>query len=123
MDSILDSVKRIVGVEADDSAFDVDILMHINTAFSTLNQLGIGPIGGFFVEDSSAVWSDYLLDDPNLNSVKTYIGLRVRMLFDPPSTSFHLDSMNKQIQEFEWRLNAYREGRDHPLVVVTEVYE
>ena len=123
MDSILDSVKRVVGVEQDDASFDVDILMHINSVFATLNQLGIGPLGGFFIEDSAAVWSNYLSDDPIFNSVKTYMGLRVRMLFDPPATSFVIESMNKQIQEFEWRLNAAREYRDHPLVTVVEVLE
>lgn len=123
MDSILDSIKRVVGVEQDDTSFDVDILMHINSVFATLNQLGIGPLGGFSIEDSAAVWSDYLLDNPNFNSVKTYMGLRVRMLFDPPATSFVIDAMKNQIQEFEWRLNAAREYRDHPLVTVTEVVE
>lgn len=121
MDSILNSIKRVVGVEIDDDAFDVDIIMFINTAFSTLNQLGIGPTNGFFLEDETAVWSDYLDDDPNLNSVKAYVGLRVRTLFDPPSTSFHLESMNKQIEELGWRLNAYRENRDHPYIPVVVV--
>lgn len=118
MDSILNSIKQVVGVEAEDTAFDVDILMHINSTFSTLNQLGIGPDEGFMLEDSSAVWSDYLGDDPQLNSVKTYVYLRVRMLFDPPQNSFTIEAMNKQIAELEWRLNAYHEFKAHPLVVV-----
>lgn len=123
MDSILDSVKRVLSVEAEDTAFDVDILMHINTAFFTLNQLGIGPEAGYAIEDSAAVWSDYLGEDLNLNSVKTYIYLRVRTLFDPPTTSFHLESINKQIAELEWRLNTEREYRNNPLVVVVVVPE
>lgn len=121
MDSILNSIKQVVGVEIDDDAFDVDILMFINTTFSTLNQLGIGPVNGFYLEDDSTVWSDYLGDDPNLNSVKAYIGLSVRMLFDPPATSFHLESMRKQIEELGWRLNAYREGKAYPYVPVVVV--
>lgn len=118
MDSILNTVKQAVGLEADDTAFDVDILMYINGTFSTLNQLGIGPDEGFMIQDSEPVWSDYLGDDPQLNSVKTYVCLRVRMLFDPPGTSFVIEAMNKQIAELEWRLNAYHEYKAHPLVVV-----
>lgn len=118
MDSILNTVKQAVGLESDDTAFDVDILMYINGTFSTLNQLGIGPDEGFMIQDSEPVWSDYLGDDPQLNSVKTYVCLRVRMLFDPPGTSFVIEAMNKQIAELEWRLNAYHEYKAHPLVVV-----
>lgn len=115
--SILSSIKQVVGIEADDTAFDTDILMHTNTAFFTLNQLGIGPESGFMIYDSSTVWADYLGADLNLNAVKTYIFLRVRTLFDPPSTSFHQESINKQITELEWRLNTEREYRAHPIVV------
>lgn len=108
-DSILTSTKKILGIAEDYTAFDMDVLTHINTAFSTLNQLGIGPTDGFFVEDAGAVWSDFLGDDPRLNGVRTYVYLRVRVLFDPPSTSFHLNAVQEQIRELEWRLNTYRE--------------
>ena len=109
-DSILDSTKKILGIEAEYNAFDLDIVTHINSALFTLNQLGIGPDEGFMIEDASAEWDDLLEGDMNLNAVKSYIYLRVRMLFDPPTTSFALDSMQKQVTEFEWRLNTYREG-------------
>lgn len=108
--SILTSTKKILGIEETYTPFDVDILMHINSVFSTLNQLGIGPEIGFMIEDSDAVWEDFLGADPRLNSVKTYVYLRVRLLFDPPTTSYLIEALNKQILELEWRLNVYREG-------------
>lgn len=84
--------------------------MHINTVFSTLNQLGIGPTAGFQIEDATSSWSDFLADDPKLNSVKTYVYLRVRLLFDPPGGSYHLvNSLNEQVKELEWRINVQRE--------------
>jgi len=108
-DSILDSTKKNIGLDADYTAFDPDVIMHINSVFFTLNQLGIGPEAGFAIEDSAAVWSDFLGSDPRLNAVKTYVTLRVRLLFDPPATSFTIESMERQIEELEWRLNVYRE--------------
>jgi hypothetical protein len=109
-ESILTSTKKILGIAEDYTAFDVDIIMHINSVFSTLNQLGIGPEIGFMVEDADAEWDSFLLGDTRLNSVKTYVFLRVKLLFDPPSTSLHIAAMEKQIQELEWRLNVSREA-------------
>lgn len=109
-DSILNTTKKILGLEADYTAFDLDILTHINSVLVTLSQLGIGPTTGFVVEDNSKTWGDLLGTDPLLNSVKTYIYLRVRMWFDPPVTGYHVTAMNEQIRELEWRLNTYREG-------------
>lgn len=108
-DSILDSVKKVVNVPADYEAFNQDIIMHINSVFSTLNQLGIGPEEGFSIADESTEWSAFLNGDPRLNHVKSYMYLRVRRLFDPPGTSFLLEAYQKQIEEFEWRLNTQRE--------------
>ncbi len=113
-DSILTTVKKLVGIDESYDAFDLDIITHINSALSTLDQLGIGPEEGFMIEDDSATWGDFLGDDNRLNSVKSLIGLKVRVVFDPPATSFTLDAFNKQIEELQWRLNVYREGRDHP---------
>lgn len=113
-DSILTTVKKLVGIDESYDAFDLDIITHINSALSTLDQLGIGPEEGFMIVDDSATWSQFLGDDPRLNSVKSLIGLKVRVVFDPPATSFTLDAFNKQIEELQWRLNVYREGRDHP---------
>ena len=109
-DSILNSVKKVLGLEASYDAFDPDVIMHINTAFATLDQLGVGTVDGFFVEDSTQTWNQILDGDPRLNSVKTYVYLRVRLLFDPPTSSFLLNAMQDQIREMEWRINAYREG-------------
>lgn len=109
MDSILNSIKKILGIAPDNEEFDVDIIMHINSTFSTLNQLGIGPGDGFMIEDVDATWDDFLLGDNRLNSVKTYMGLKVRLAFDPPPTSFGITAMENQIKEHEWRLNVARE--------------
>lgn len=108
-ESILISTKKNLGLESSYTAFDLDVLTHINAAFSTLNQLGVGPPEGFFVEDSSAVWSEFGVPPNQLHTVKSYIYLKVRMLFDPPTTSFHTEAMNRQIAEYEWRLNVFRE--------------
>lgn len=113
LDSILDSTKKVLGIDAEFDAFDVDVIMHINSAFATLNQLGLGPAEGFMIEDRQAVWGDYLEDDLNLNSVRNYVYLKVRIIFDPPATSFTLQSLEKQLEEFTYRLSVYREGRDH----------
>lgn len=107
--SILKSTKKILGIDAEYTAFDLDILTHINSAFSVLNQLGIGPANGFMIEDDQITWDAFFGTDPRLNLIKTYVYLKVRMLFDPPNTSYLIDAQNKQIQEYEWRLNAFRE--------------
>ena len=108
--SILISTKKVLGIAADYTAFDLDILTHINTAFSTLTQLGIGPSVGFMVEDDEAVWTDFIGADLKLHSVKSYVFLKVRMLFDPPQTSYLIEAMEHQIAEIEWRLNVDREA-------------
>lgn len=109
--SILDGTKKALGVHADYDVFDPDIIMHINTVFSTLHQLGIGPIEGFFIEDAAPTWTDFLGGtDARLNSVKSYMYLKVRMLFDPPTTSYLINAMKEQAEEIEWRLNVVREG-------------
>jgi|SRR5436190_5392056 len=106
--SILISTKKILGIAEDYTAFDLDIITHINTAFSTLTQLGVGPATGFMIEDDTAVWDDFISDD-QYNSVKSYVFLRVRHLFDPPTTSYLITASEKQIEELEWRLNVHRE--------------
>lgn len=118
---ILTSTKKILGVGANYTAFDLDIITHINDVFSSLNQLGIGPLGGFAIEDDSAVWEDLELPLNQLNMVKTYVFLKVRMLFDPPTTSFLIDAMNNQIREHEWRLSIFREGIDYVPPIPPEV--
>lgn len=119
--SILISTKKVLGLADTYTVWDLDIITHINTAFSTLTQLGIGPVGGFVIEDKIPVWADFIGTDKQLNSVKTYVFLKVRQLFDPPQTSYLISAMEKQIQELEWRLNTHREETgwvdpDPPLV-------
>lgn len=109
-DSIFTSVKKVLGVDESYTVFDLDILMHTNSAFSTLNQLGIGPDDGFMINDESATWDAFLGTDLKINSVKTYVYLKVRLLFDPPQLSYVIDAMNQQVKELEWRLNVVREG-------------
>jgi hypothetical protein len=108
-ESILDSVKHVLNLAEDYTPFDQGIIMHINSVLSTLNQLGIGPDGGFMIDDKEAVWSDFLEGNLLLNNVKTYMYLRVRMLFDPPTIGYLVTSMEKQIEQLEWRINAQRE--------------
>lgn len=108
--SILNNIKKILGLDETYTAFDTDVIIHTNSVFSTLSQLGIGPADGFMIENNILTWDDYIPDgNPKLNAVKTYVYLRVRLLFDPPATSFAIAAMERQVTELEWRLNAYRE--------------
>lgn len=108
--SILNSTKKVLGIAEIDTSYDADILMGINTVLADLNQLGVGPVEGFEIEDDVATWETFIGTDPRMNPVKSYMYLRLRMLFDPPSTSFALDAMKDQITKFEWRINVVREG-------------
>lgn len=110
-DSILDGTKKALGLAPDYDVFDPDIIMHINSVFSTLNQLGLGPEEGFRIENADATWDTFLGDNQQLNSVKTYVYLRVRLIFDPPTTSFVMEALKEQLREYEWRFNVYRENR------------
>jgi hypothetical protein len=110
--SILNSTKKVLGLEPTYIVFDQDVIMHINAAFSILQQLGVGPVEGFMIQDDTAVWDDFILiegSEPSKSLVKTYVQLKARMLFDPPTTSFLLEAMTNQIKEYEWRLNVFRE--------------
>jgi hypothetical protein len=109
-DSILDSTKKALNLASDYTAFDQDIILHINSVFSTLNQLGIGPAAGFMISDKVPVWADFLEGDLRLNNVKTYMYLRVRLLFDPPTLGYVIDAMKDQIKELEWRINVHHES-------------
>lgn len=109
MESILLSIKKLLGIEEDYKHFDVDIIMHINSVFMILTQLGVGPSEGFQIKDELASWNDFISDTIKLESVKSYMYLKVKLLFDPPSSSSIIDSMNRMISEFEWRLNVLAE--------------
>lgn len=102
--SILADVKKQIGIVPEYDAFDDQILMCINSAFATLHQLGMGPDEGF-IADASTEWNEYF-STARLTFVKSYISMKVRVMFDPPSSSFALDALNKQIAEYEWRINS-----------------
>jgi hypothetical protein len=104
VNSILDSTKEILGLKSDYTPFDLAVITHINSAFSILTQLGVGPTSGYSIEDSSAEWNDLELPQNQLNMVRTYIFLKVRILFDVPATSFVIEALERQITEHEWRL-------------------
>ena len=110
-DSILDTTKQALGVDPSYDVFDPEIIMHINSVFSTLYQLGVGPSAPFMIQDSMDDWGHFIKGNPTvLQSVKTYMQLKVKLLFDPPSSSFALESFRRQAEEFEWRLNFHAEG-------------
>lgn len=106
MDSILTSVKKMLGITEDYEHFDADLIMHINSVFMILTQLGVGPSEGFSIEDDSAIWDDFISTGSNLEAVKSYMYLKVKLLFDPPLSSAVMESMNRMISELEWRLNV-----------------
>ena len=122
--SILNTIKKMLGIDVSLDVFDTDIITHINSAFMTLKQLGVGPEVGFHIENDSEIWSDFI-DESRYNEVKTYVYLRVRLLFDPPGTSFHITAIKEQIQELEWRIREEREstGWVDPDPVVVEGIE
>lgn len=109
MESILTSIKKLLGISDEYTHFDGDLIMHINSVFTILTQLGIGPSDGFFIEDDSAIWEDFIADVKKIELVKSYTYLKVRLLFDPPLSSAVLGSIERSINEFEWRLNIIAE--------------
>lgn len=122
--SILNDVKKTLGLEPDYDVFDQELIIHINTVFLTLSQLGVGPVEGFSIEDESATWDAYITT-ANQNAVKTYIYLRVRTIFDPPTSSFLVTAMQDQIKELEWRLDVDYERTgyvdpDPPTILILE---
>ena len=109
MSSILNDTKKVLNLGSSYTPFDQDIITHINAAFSVINQLGIGPDEGCLITDATTTWEDLDLPTRWTNLLKTYLYLKVRMLFDPPTMSFMITSMNDQLKEYEWRLSHYRE--------------
>ena len=107
-ESILTSIKKLLGIAESYKQFDTDIVIHINSVFAILSQLGLGPDEGFEIEDSTATWSDYIDSDDMklLSSIKTYIYLKVRSYFDPPTSGTAMDAISQQVKELEWRLNV-----------------
>lgn len=109
MESILTSIKKLLGISEEYEHFDADLIMHINSALLVLNQLGVGPAEGFFISGKDDIWDDYLGDNTNLEMVKSYLYLKVKLLFDPPLSSAVIESTNRMIAEFEWRLRLAAE--------------
>lgn len=118
MDSILISIKKLLGIDQQDTSFDADVIMYINGAFMELMQLGVGPEFGFIIYGENETWPEFLGDRKDLESVKTLTYLKVRILFDPPSSSAVLESIQRKISEYEWRVKAQVESK--PAVTTTE---
>lgn len=110
MESILTSIKKLLGIEEEYIHFDSEITMHINYVFTILLQLGIGPVNGFLIADSSATWVDFIGERIDLEAIKTYTYLKVRLAFDPPQNSFLVTAIENQIKELDWRLCVQAEG-------------
>ena len=104
MASILESVKKQLGIDAAYTQFDPDLIMHINSVFSILTQIGVGDDAGFSITGDTEEWTDFLQDDPRIEMVKSYVGLKVRMIFDPPTSNPIADAINKNIAELEYRM-------------------
>lgn len=106
MESILNSIKKLLGIAEDYDHFDSDIIMHINSVFATLTQLGVGPEDGFSINDESEKWEDFLPEERMLHSVKSYMFMKVKLMFDPPLSSAVIECTKEQIKELEWRLQV-----------------
>ena len=106
MESILTSIKKLLGIDEEYECFDPDIIMHINSVFMILNPLGVGPEEGFSITGNTETWDEFTGNELSIESVKTYMHLKVKLLFDPPTSSAVVDSMNRMISELEWRLNV-----------------
>lgn len=104
MDSILTSIKKLLGIPEEYEQFDMDIILHINSVFMILNQLGVGPAEMYRIADKNDKWLDFVTDYDDLDAVKSYMFLKVKQLFDPPQSSILMESQNRLIQELEWRL-------------------
>lgn len=114
MDSILTSIKKLLGIAEDYTQFDTDIIIHINSVFTTLTQLGVGPSEGFYIEDKNDEWTDFIEDLSKIQAIKTYVYLKVRLIFDSASLgSATLAAYERQIQELEWRLNTIAESENN----------
>lgn len=110
MESILQTIKKLLGVSEEYTQFDTDIIMYINTTFMILRQMGVGPATGYSIMDEYALWTDFMSDeDPNFETVKSYIAMKVRLMFDPPTGSIHMECLKSMINELEWRLRVESE--------------
>ena len=104
-ESILTSIKKLLGITEDYQHFDQDLIMHINSVLMTLTQIGVGPVGGMLITDDSTTWEEFAGEVTDLGGIQSYVYLKVKLLFDPPQTSSVTEAINRQINELEWRLN------------------
>ena len=105
MESILNSIKKMLGITEDYKAFDPELIIYINGVFTTLNQLAVGPETRYFIEDEGNTWDEFVYEG-DLEDVKTYIYLKVRLIFDPPTNSYVQTSYQEMAKELEWRMNV-----------------
>lgn len=120
-DSILNTTKKLLGIAEENTEFDLDIILHINSVFTILTQLGVGPSKGFSILDSSAVWSDFIPEGEMMEAVKSYIACKVRILFDPPTSSTTMQALQNMCSEFEWRLNVLCDNTSSEVYTESEV--
>lgn len=106
MESILISIKKMLGIAEDYEHFDTDLIIHINSVLMVLKQLGVGPEEGFSITGPTETWDQFLTNPTQIDLAKSYIYLKVKLIFDPPLGSAVMEAINRQIQEFEWRLNV-----------------
>lgn len=104
--SILTTIKKLLGLPEEVEHYDMDIIVHINSTLFTLSQIGVGPTNGFSISDKDAVWSDFVSSEQNLEAIKSYIFIKVRILFDPPASSAALNALTEAAKEYEWRLQV-----------------
>ena len=113
MDIILQSIKKLLGLDENYDAFDDDVMMHINSVLMILTQLGVGPKNGFSITGEEETWGDYLGEDiSKLSAVKTYVYLKVKTMFDPTSSSVVNEATKEMLKELEWRLNSEIEYKE-----------
>lgn len=108
-ESILTSIKKTLGLDENYTAFDADIVLYINAVLSDLNQLGLGPPSGFVITGADETWAQFIGGDLTQNNIQVYVGLRLRLLFDPPESSYAITSFQEQINQLEWRIRERRE--------------
>lgn len=104
MESILTSIKKLLGVTEEMEQFDPDIIMSINSVLLALTQMGVGPENGFMIHDKSTTWKEFLGEDVRLEAVKTWVYLKVKLIFDPPTSSVLKEAINENLKELEWRI-------------------
>lgn len=113
MESILNSIKKLLGIPAEQDDFDIDVILHINSAFSDLYDIGVGPSEAFVIQDDNDVWESFTEGDMNYENVKQYVYISVKIVFDPPASSAHLTALQNKLKELEWKLQVKAESKQN----------